>query len=135
MISETDKAWAAGYFDGEGTVGIYTFDKEHNSYRANCSIGSTVVEPLLKIQSLWGGTVYKESYQLRKGYKQFYRWQLSKVEEMDKFLRDIHFYLLVKKSEMDIMFEYFKTHQKRGEDIKQYRAQLKEKLFKIRHIV
>ena len=55
MPSETDYAYAAGFFDGEGCITAST--KSNGCVALNVSIGQRVVLPLQRIQQTFGGSL------------------------------------------------------------------------------
>lgn len=87
--SETDKAYAAGFVDGEGSVNIY---QNQNGYRyIRVCIGQMSIEPLMFIQSFWGG-VFTQSKSTR-------LWMLNiNGHKGSSFLRDVFPYLIVKRA-------------------------------------
>lgn len=55
-VDETDKAWAAGFFEGEGTVGIgrrWTDD----TFRLQVQASGVDPTPLRRLRSIWGGSL------------------------------------------------------------------------------
>jgi hypothetical protein len=55
-VDEMDKAWAAGFFEGEGTVSIgrrWTDD----TFRLQVSASGVDTAPLRRLQTLWGGSL------------------------------------------------------------------------------
>lgn len=54
----TKIAWAAGFIDGEGYVGLTRAKyKDHYIYRAQINVGQVSVVPLLELQFILGGTL------------------------------------------------------------------------------
>ena len=57
-----DLAWAAGFFDGEGYIGINPARRSRNntrSYTLVTTVGQVGPEPIHKLQSILGGRVYR----------------------------------------------------------------------------
>lgn len=60
VISETDFAWAAGFIDGDGYIGI---DKSHQrqmiiaAYTATIAAQNTNIEPIARLTDLFGGAI------------------------------------------------------------------------------
>jgi hypothetical protein len=52
---EVQLAWFAGFFDGEGTCGIYTVE---GRFQYRMTIAQKDARPLVLIQELFGGKVY-----------------------------------------------------------------------------
>lgn len=56
-------AWAAGFFDGEGCIGIYRINQGQN-FRLHISAGQKNNDlPLLRLQALFGGRISRASEQ------------------------------------------------------------------------
>lgn len=61
MISETDKAWAAGFFDGEGSISMWQVNHANGMrFGIRLTVTQKHKRPLLKLQKLWGGTINKQ---------------------------------------------------------------------------
>jgi len=65
MIPETDLAWAAGFFDGEGCVTVAADGKprrrlRRTSYRLHITVSNTKLAPLERFKTLFGGAVYQQ---------------------------------------------------------------------------
>jgi hypothetical protein len=63
FIEDTDIAWAAGFFDGEGCVEAYfTVNKHRKAKQLSTSLKAhnTDIRPLLRLQEIFGGVVRTE---------------------------------------------------------------------------
>ena len=77
MVKETDRAWAAGYFDGEGHVG-YTHPSDRNVGRINLSVSQKDRRSLDRFAQIVGvGKVYERDASVP------YQWAATNVA--DKF--------------------------------------------------
>lgn len=59
-IKQTDKAWMAGFIDGEGYIGIdkqIRKDRPSPTYRTAVKVSNTVIESLLFFKKRYGGTI------------------------------------------------------------------------------
>lgn len=98
-------AYAAGFFDGEGTVFI-AIDRGRASTRGpifNLRVTAAQVDrtPLVWLQSRWGGSVV----QRRRGEHQHSAWTCFS-RGAAQFLRDVRPYLIVKADEADVALEF-----------------------------
>jgi len=84
MYDQTFLAWAAGFFDGEGTACILQKGRTHRLY---VCLPQKVREPLDKLKATFGGSVYAGP--------DIYRWQVKDVKAAD-FLAAVLPYLTVK---------------------------------------
>lgn len=100
---ELDTAYIAGFFDGEGSVGIYrgTYKGKFVNYRMRTQLvqnKSSLSEKMFEcLSKKFGGT-----YTLAKtthGYK--YNWQLGTNNAVE-FLKQIAPYLVLKKEQVDV---------------------------------
>lgn len=92
-ITDIDKAYAAGFFDGEGHVQLSR--NNNGSYYAKTTVAQRLPQALSKFQSIWGGGVY-----LSNGC---HYWKLQKQVDVIAFLVDIQPYLIVKQAEVDLI--------------------------------
>lgn len=105
LIDETDKAWSAGFFDGEGSITIFETKPNANGYTRfgiRMSVTQVNVKPLEKLYKMYGGSIHGKKYRQRnpKWQKCFY-WT-AYGNELLKFLIDIEPYLIVKKKQVNI---------------------------------
>jgi hypothetical protein len=78
-VSETELAWAAGFFDGEGSTMVARCKpKAVEYYYFRLSVGQTNPETLERFQRAVGGMGAISGPRLRKdGRKPFWQWQLT----------------------------------------------------------
>lgn len=118
MTLKTDIAWAAGFFDGEGTININYAGgygsrrrkKEHSGTFIHM-IGATQVRraPLDKLKTLFGGTVHYYEYGSRKsksGRSAFHVWRLQGIDAILSALVLMLPYLTCKQAEAELMISY-----------------------------
>ncbi|QAY08779.1 hypothetical protein SEA_BOOMERJR_129 [Streptomyces phage BoomerJR] len=87
MFKDTDIAWFAGLFEGEGTFMI----QKKGTYAAGLAIQMTDKDVLERVASLFGGNV-GIAYEAKNNWKTCYRWICS-VDEADKIIKKIYPYL------------------------------------------
>ena len=116
MPSEVEKAYAAGFFDGEGHICIsYTsgnpksLKSKYPRYSMKVQVGQASRGPVEWLQRIFGGTavkkkMYKSSYNDRYIYPRW-DWTLSTNQAAD-FLRQIIPYLTLKKEEAEIALSF-----------------------------
>ena len=80
-MNEADLAWAAGIYEGEGSVYILP----HKRSCANLQISMTDLDILQRLQNLFGGSIYAKKKQ-KVHHKQGWTWQLSKKKDIYKTL-------------------------------------------------
>ncbi len=98
MADTNEIAYFAGFFDGEGSVGIY--HKKYVVCLANCDI-----RPLRRAQELWGGSLNTQTVAQRKGAKQdLWWWQIYGHNSL-AFLRDIRPFSVTKGEQIDVYLE------------------------------
>lgn len=61
MIKDTDIAWSAGFFDGEGWLVIQKRGGKYKSHYLRIGIAHVAPEPLYEMQRLYGGNIRKDS--------------------------------------------------------------------------
>jgi hypothetical protein len=109
MIEPTkeDCAYAAGFFDGEGTVFIAE-DRGRKEARGpiyNMHVTACQVDPdpIHWLQHRWGGTIVRRS--ARANTRPCWIWNCFAREAL-AFLRDVRPYLMVKADEADVAIEF-----------------------------
>ena len=86
METGLGKAWAAGFFDGEGTISISTVMSRKSIYPSHsltAHAGNSDQETLMALREEWGGyvnTVNTESQHL--GKKPMWRWQIRGINAL-----------------------------------------------------
>lgn len=88
MITEIDAAWAAGFFEGEGTV---TIARRWNDDTFSLRVSATGVDaaPLRRLQALWGGSLTTiKGHQRHLARREAWVWTLQ-ARQAIRFLCDL----------------------------------------------
>lgn len=104
--TEAEKAYAAGFFDGEGSVSIESRRLKGLStisWRISVKISQDVREPLELLQEIWGGSIMQRPR--RANGKVGFQWACH-TRNADRFMRDIASFALVKRREILLAIEY-----------------------------
>jgi len=101
-MKETDVAWAAGFFEGEGSLSIYF--SVNGDFNGRIGASQKAREPLDKLQELFGGKVY-----LRK-HDGVHSWECSSKQALP-FLRKIYPYIVspLRRQEIAIYTAFWST--------------------------
>jgi hypothetical protein len=102
--------YLAGFFDGEGCISI-TKGKNHlgnTQYSLRVIVSNTNDYVLKLFKFSFGGRIQKRKLS-RPNWRDCYAWELSSTKAYD-FLKCIHPYLVIKKAEAELAFE-FQEHQ------------------------
>ena len=106
--SELNKAWLAGFVDGEGNIGfsrVGNGKSESVYYGSRMVVSNTRIESLKLIQSWYGGSVSLHKKQVN-NHKAQYRWVISNKKLIKKVLLDILPYLILKNPQALVMLQY-----------------------------
>lgn len=109
-LTETDKAYIAGIFDGEGCIGYYNANpnKEGTPYcHPSVNVTNTDKEVIMWLQEIIGvgrSAVIKFKDGKR---RTAYQWQLAKKQQVQEFLEVIRPYLKVKAAQVDVLLDLF----------------------------
>lgn len=96
MVSDVDRAWAAGFFDGEGSTSVLSTKRDKYSY-LRMSVSQKTPQLLEKFQSIVGrGKIYKSHT------RTIYNWNCYVREDCEAVLALLWPYLgQVKKDQAD----------------------------------
>lgn len=104
-LTETEKAYLAGLFDGEGCVGYYKRGSHKGVpyHSASVHICMTDSRPVKWVMEKVGhGNI---SFSIKSGNRHnVYSWQLSHQSHVREFLLAIRPYLLLKADQVDLLF-------------------------------
>lgn len=138
-LSESDKGYLAGFFDGEGSIGIQKRAKS-NSFYARLMMGSTNLSALIQFHNAFGGTIHKVKHDGNIKHKESWMWSAC-GKNLDSCLNTLLPYLRIKLPQARIALElsvhmkknlhYVKGRQgiqKLSPDIFNYRMDLKQKI-------
>lgn len=120
MSRETDLAWAAGLFDGEGSIGIYWVKNPTSlgggCYQLTMTLGMTDEETVEEFHHIIGIGVTKawpRSKQDPKKWKLMYRWSTG-AKQAQRGLRLLLPFLRLKQVQARIAIEFSETFRIRG---------------------
>ena len=90
-FTSIDLAYVAGFFDGEGNVGIYKSTRAESgrsNYAVSMGIANTDRSTLEYIQGLLGGTLSEKTANRRRGYRPLYvlEWYCGKARDVLRLL-------------------------------------------------
>lgn len=105
-LDSHDLAWAAGIFDGEGSVGAYTWGESKN-LRVSIQVGNTCLLMISKFHDMFGGYV-ATTKKARKNGQPYYTWRCrSGYQEF--FLRSVLPYLVTKREQAEVALTFLGT--------------------------
>lgn len=106
--TDGDKAYAAGFFDGEGHItiaaGKRTDMRYGVSYSMRCGASQNDLAPLLWLQSRWGGSIYAAKRKTSTG-NVTHHWTIL-PRNAKAFLTDVLPYLIVKRERAELALEF-----------------------------
>src|SRR5206468_1125149 len=102
LLTEMEKAYAAGFFDGEGSVQISK--KGEREFVLRITAANTNRESMLFFRGRWGGSVYEKKPRNPR-HKVSWHWQLSAQQALI-FMRDIQPYARIKQPQLDLGIEF-----------------------------
>ncbi len=108
MISETDKAWIAGFLDGEGNISI-----QHQKappgrspvYRHSVQLTQTHHPSLEFLQAEYGGKIYDHHDKRSSKFRPAWYWRCP-YPEVSRLIHDVLPYLRIKNEEAKVVLEY-----------------------------
>ena len=110
----TEEAWAAGFIDGEGCLGLYATGRARNFVPVVRAAGVDPA-PLHRLCELFGGKVNPMPTPKSSKWRQAYEWSLHGAREIESALQTLIPYMSVKHSEAMILLMALKTYpQKHG---------------------
>jgi hypothetical protein len=95
--TKPDLAYFAGFFDGEGSIGIYP-------KKYVVSMTNTDIRPLRLAQERWGGAINSQGGTLWEQRPQIFRWQIYGHNAAD-FLRAIRPLVVTKADQIDVYLD------------------------------
>jgi len=122
-LTETQKAYLAGYLDGDGYVGM-TFLKGKNHYgeiRIEVNISSTSKKTIKEIREIVGYGIIDEKKRSKKDkikhptWRNYYIWRINTQKEIYDFISQILPYSKTRKKQLKLLKEYIEsrmTHPK-----------------------
>ena len=121
-MTDTEKAWLAGFFDGEGCITTYYHDKRVNkdgSPRRELDVRLDISQvdrtPLDRIASMTGvGTVKLKPRSKKFKAQQGHAWILNGAHQIRAVLEEILPFTIVKTPQIHVALELLATYQHRG---------------------
>lgn len=103
-LTELEKAYIAGIFDGEGCIGIYSY-----SYRCfiQLSVSNTNEKLIDFLFSKLTGNISKEKTPKKDGWKKECKWKSGYFQAYE-ILKILQPYLILKKEQADICIDFYK---------------------------
>lgn len=136
MVYNISDEYAAGFFDGEGSVMI-RYDKRCDSYILKVSVSNCCRDVLVCFREKWGGSIY-DVVPTKAHHKGWSDWCLQGTGAKP-FLISIRPFSTIKAEQIDLAFELLSTYRGRPgkghrlpEEVKIKRAALKEKLHSLK---
>lgn len=106
-MSTAKLAYFAGFFDGEGCVGIKKPSTRRTSHSPYVTVSQVRPEVLLQLKATFGGGIHFAS---KCGKNGIWCWQMAGSKRVLEFLRQIEPYLVVKKAEAQVVMGAFRVH-------------------------
>lgn len=100
-MKETDIAYAAGFFDGEGCISIA------NNGSVDVRITNTSKEVLLKLESIFGGSITNRAQKVNKTQYAYSFYGENAIN----FLKILKPYLIEKSPQVDTILEYYELRK------------------------
>ena len=141
-MTSTDCAYAAGFFDGEGWVGI-AYPKinksEKRNHRLDVSVGQVDIRPLVWLVEKFGGRIQKNPKKCGLSQRLIYSWRIN-GPSAEAFLVAVRPYLIVKAEQADVALAFRKTikRQQKGHvtpALIEHRDELRSKLSLLKRVV
>ena len=108
-LTETEKAYLAGLFDGEGSIGFYLTRTE--SFTATLCITNTDFRIMTWLQlHIPFGTIYSKAPNNNR--RPAWGWKTSKREHVVEFLEAIKSYLVIKLDQAILLLSHLNAEQK-----------------------
>lgn len=104
-LSPTELAYLAGFFDGEGCVGIKKPSKKRGQHAPYVTVSQLRPEVLQRFKAAFGGNI---RFAHRCGKNGIWAWQTTGMKGVIPFLDQIEPYLLVKRAEAQVVIDAFK---------------------------
>jgi hypothetical protein len=106
-LKDTDAAWAAGFMDGDGHIGLRMVPSTGTT-APRISAGQVIRDPLEELQRLFGGSI-KGPFASKRGNSDKYLWSLSNTAEFVFCLEEILPYLRVKRRQAVLLLSYLQA--------------------------
>lgn len=106
-MTETEKAYLAGIIDGEGTI---TLTKQHKNQTPSpqVSISNNNLGLLEYIKNITNCGIICAKKKYKPHHQQSWHWQTRSVTDSLFILKEVQSFLLVKKTQADLILENYK---------------------------
>lgn len=113
MLTELEKAYLAGLFDGEGCISLSRGVSSYNDrsyHQLMITVGMANKEGVEMFHREFGGTFTAiEKVHLNPNWSTIYRWQVSSGKDCSKFLEVIGPYLRIKRPLVQLALDFIST--------------------------
>lgn len=112
-VSEVDRAYFSGYFDGEGCVQLQRPPKDRRGgglvhWPLRVEFKQTQEHVLLELHRLYGGSIRVEWAEHGR-WRPSVKWGVSRTEAVLCFLRDIHPFVREKRAQVESVLERYRA--------------------------
>jgi hypothetical protein len=111
---DTDYAWAAGFLDGEGCFTVVKSGHDSNVLSPVINCGQTNVDPLMRLQSMFGGNVRQSKRKYTSNQSIAHYWHLTDAASVLRCIDKLLPYLSCKRGEAELLAQICKLVGKRG---------------------
>lgn len=109
--SEEDKAYYAGYFDGDGCVMVFPM---RGTWRSKIAFIQTTSPTLRALHATYGGSL-KFTQSSKKNTKVGLAYQLAQTEAVKAMLCDLQPYAIEKRPQIDLVLQHFRHDMTQAE--------------------
>lgn len=113
-VTDLEYAWAAGFIDGEGCFGLRTSGS--NALYATLTVNNTVLAPLIKLQTMFGGSIYTQR-PARQGSSTCYAWRLGSRTALVGLCKLLLPHMVVKQEHARLILAYSELVGRRGQPV------------------
>lgn len=121
LLPLSQRAWLAGFIDGDGFIGITFQRKKANKQQSSTPryhpfliITNRNKKAILHIKNIIGeGRIYQFRRKSNTSHSPIFQYKLSKMEALANLLEKIKPYLKIKHLQCDLLLRYIKIRQKR----------------------
>lgn len=112
-LTDVDRAWMAGFFDGEGSIGLYRKNKAGVFYAVSTRLTITQTDKniLVPFFNAFGGalTLLDRPERATVRHTQYWTWSCDNVSYAALFMQTIRPWLRQKGEEADILIDFLKN--------------------------
>lgn len=120
-LSPIQRAWLAGFIDGDGFIGLTFQRKKENKqqsstplYHPYLIITNKNKTSIFYVKEMIGeGCVYQLGKKANKQHSPIFQYKLSKMDALINLLEKIKPYLKIKHLQCDLLLKYIKTRQRK----------------------